>query len=88
MSALNKEEMEFIQQARTGLPPVIARASVARYLGDMVAAQTLANADATGHGPERSWRVGQKIVYNTDSLLEWIVKKYGITRMRGINQSL
>lgn len=76
---LTEAEQEFIQTLTANLPPVIARKEVSRFLGGVVASQTLCNADASGEGPEKAFRVGRNIVYRTDSLLGWLVKRYGIS---------
>jgi hypothetical protein len=49
---LTDEEQEFIQSLAENLPPVIARKKVGRFLGGVVAPQTLCNADHKGEGPE------------------------------------
>lgn len=49
---LSSEEEEFISTLVSSLPPVIARKEVKRYLGGMIAPQTLCNADSAGVGPE------------------------------------
>lgn len=49
---LTKVEKKFVQTLLANLPPVIARKEVTRFLGGIVAPQTLSNADASGEGPE------------------------------------
>ena len=46
--------------------------------------QTLNNADSAGVGPEVAYRVGRKVVYKTDSLLSWIVDRYGVKRIANL----
>jgi len=53
------------------LPPVIARSEVGNLLGGVIAPKTLANLDSAGSELERH-RVGKKIVYRTEKLLEWL----------------
>lgn len=58
---LPPEEEEFMNTLIANLPPVIARKEVSRYLGGMVATQTLSNADSAGIGPEVAYRVGRVV---------------------------
>jgi hypothetical protein len=53
------------------LPPVIARDHVEKLLGGIISSKTLANLDSLGEGPKRM-RVGRKVAYRTDDLLEWL----------------
>jgi hypothetical protein len=54
------------------LPPVVARTEVARLLGGVVSAKTLANCDSLGIGPEGRIKLGRKVVYDTAKLLAWL----------------
>lgn len=77
-----REFMEFMVEK---LPPVVARKDVERALGGVVAHQTLANADKAGTGPAVAYRVGRSVVYRSDSLVAWIVERFGVTRIANIN---
>lgn len=77
-------EESFVKELAERLPPVIARNQVEHFLGGIVAAQTLSNADAAGKGPEIAYRVGKKVVYQTDALLRWLVKRKGVSRIMNI----
>ena len=57
------------------LPPLIARDRVAEYLGGVISAKTLANLDSLGDGPSGRMRIGRKIVYRTEDLLEWLEQR-------------
>ena len=85
---LSADEQEFVSSLLPALPPVIARKAVSRYLGGMVAMQTLSNADAAGIGPAKAWRVGNSVVYSTPELLQWIASRYGVKTMKGLDQGL
>lgn len=85
---LSDDEQEFVSSLLPSLPPVIARKAVSKYLGGMVATQTLSNADASGTGPAKAWKVGNSVVYSTPELLQWIASRYGVKTMKGINQGL
>ena len=53
------------------LPPMISRDHVEKLLGGVISSKTLANLDSLGEGPKRM-RVGRKVVYLTEDLLEWL----------------
>jgi len=82
--AITQDAQEFMELLSGSLPPVIAREEVAQRLGGIIAKQTLANADARGIGPEVVYRVGRKVAYRTDSLLSWIVARYGVRRIANL----
>ncbi len=84
---LNAEEKEFIEYLSGALPPIIGRAEVDRFLPGLVKPQTLAQADSVGLGPEIAWKLGRKVAYKTDSLLLWLVGRYGgVARMVDIKK--
>lgn len=78
---MESDAKEFVQAVLPFLPPVIARADVGRFLGGVVDQKTLRNADNLGQGPKIVWRVGRKVVYRSDSLVSWIVEKFGVSRI-------
>ena len=79
---LTKIEKKFVHTLLSNLPPVIARKEVTRFLGGIVAPQTLSNADASGEGPEDAFRVGNSVVYRTESLVRWIVDHFGVEQLK------
>ncbi len=79
---LTKVEKKFVNTLLSSLPPVIARKEVMRFLGGIVAPQTLSNADSSGEGPEDAFRVGNSVVYRTESLVRWIVEHFGVEKLR------
>lgn len=79
---LNKAEKKFIETLLASLPPIIARKEVHKFLGGIVASQTLSNADAAGQGPENAFRVGKVVVYHTESLIRWIVERFGVELLK------
>jgi hypothetical protein len=78
---LTDEEQEFVRALAEKLPPVIARKQIDRFLGGVVAPQTLCNADHKGEGPEIAYMIGRSVAYFTILLLEWIVKNLGVTKL-------
>lgn len=80
--ALTPDEREFADTIRAGLPPVIARHDVDKYLGGLVSPHTVKNADVAGHGPEIAWKVGKKVAYKTESLIDWLICTCGVSRIQ------
>ena len=56
------------------LPPIISRDHVEKLLGGAISAERLANLDSEGKGPKRM-RIGRKIAYRTEDLLDWLEKR-------------
>ncbi len=54
------------------LPPIISRDHVEKILGGIISAKRLANLDSIGEGPKRRMRIGRKIAYRTEDLLDWL----------------
>ena len=84
---LTNDEREFVQTLAEHLPPVIARKKVGRFLGGVVAPQTLCNADHKGQGPAVAYMVGRSVAYSTIALLEWIVRNLGVTKLERLNRA-
>ncbi|MDR2161918.1 MAG: hypothetical protein LBO77_07285 [Desulfovibrio sp.] len=80
--SLTDEEQEFVRTLAEKLPPVIARKQIDRFLGGVVAPQTLCNADHKGEGPEIAYMIGRSVAYFTIPLLEWILKNLGVTKLK------
>ena len=79
---LTAEEQDFILTLKENLPPIISRKELTKYLGGVVSQSLLRHADAKGQGPEISWKIGEhSVAYKTESLLEWIVRRFGVKRM-------
>lgn len=77
---MTNDELEYVETMSAALPPVIARKKVSEYFGGVVADQTLANADSSGTGPEVAYEIGRAVAYKTESLLRWVVRRYGVKR--------
>ncbi len=78
------DAQEFATLLLAQLPPVIAREEVPRQLGGVIKMKTLANADSEGEGPAVAYRVGRKVVYRTDSLVSWLIGKFGVRRIANL----
>lgn len=84
---LTDDEKDFLEYLVSALPPIIGRAEVDRYLPGLVKPQTLAHADSAGYGPEVAWKVGRKVAYRTDSLVLWLIGRFGgVSRMVELNK--
>ena len=60
-----------LKKLANDLPPVISRDHVEELLGGIISSKRLANLDSLGEGPKRI-RVGRKVAYITEDLLEWL----------------
>jgi hypothetical protein len=83
---LTEEENEFVQAWASTLPHVIARKHIDKFLGGVVAPQTLCNADHHGEGPEVAYMIGRSVAYMTIPLLEWVVRHLGLTKLERIKR--
>lgn len=79
--ALQPED-EFRKLLLSKLPPAIARKNVERQLGGIITPKTLANADSLGDGPLGAFQVGRSVVYPTESLVNWLIGKMGVSRLK------
>lgn len=54
--------------------PLVARDQriLDQFAGGLLNARTLANADSAGTGPRGKLRIGRKVAYPVDSLVEWM----------------
>lgn len=77
---MTNDELEYIETMSRKLPPVIARKAAPDFLGGVVSCKTLRNADSAGAGPEVAYEIGRTVAYKTESLLRWVVGRYGIKR--------
>ncbi len=82
---MTAEEKDFVDTMLAKLPPVIARHHVDHFLGGLISPFTIKNADLAGKGPEVAWRVGNKVAYKTESLVNWLVRTMGVKRIQNLN---
>ena len=54
---------------------IVSRQEVGRFSGGLLHPRTLANLDCLGLGPKGRIRVGRKICYTVESLIEFITRK-------------
>jgi hypothetical protein len=51
---------------------VVARSEVGRFSGGLLTSGSMANHDCLGTGPRNRIRCGRKVVYDVQSLIEWM----------------
>lgn len=63
--------------ARKWPSPIVSRdqRSFDCFSGGILNVRTLANADSAGTGPKNKIRIGRKVAYPKDSLVEWMKAK-------------
>ena len=62
-----------VERALADCPGMITRDHLAKYLG--LSRRTLANKDSAGEGPLNPLRVGQRVLYDKRSVIEWLVSR-------------
>ena len=81
MRELTKEEQEWIDEWLPRLPMRVAREAVYEVTGGLIKPATLNTWDSLGKGPAIRYKLGKKVVYDMRVLLEWLVRKDGVTRL-------
>lgn len=77
----NEDQMTLAKTLMDGLPPIIARHQVDKFLGGLFAPNTLRNLDSVGKGPVVAWRIGVRVAYKKESLIEWLIENNDVKRM-------
>ena len=54
---------------------IVAREQVPVFTGGAISAGRMANLDCSGEGPEQRIRIGRKICYPIESLIDWLVAR-------------
>jgi hypothetical protein len=54
---------------------IVARTEIRRFSGGFLNEKTLANHDSQGGGPAGKFRIGRKVGYSVDSVIEWMAKR-------------
>jgi len=52
--------------------PFVARECIGRFSGGLVHRRTLANLDSRGQGPDGKFKIGRKVGYPVESVVEWL----------------
>lgn len=70
---MTEDYEEIRKELIEGLPPIVARKSVSKFLGGTVSPKSLANADSNGTGPECPLVFGCTIAYRREALVDWLL---------------
>ncbi len=55
--------------------PYVARTQVGRFSGYVLNSRTMANLDSLGKGPKGRIRIGKKVAYKVEDLVEWMQER-------------
>ena len=64
--------MDLSELAKNWPAPIVSRGEVGTFSGGLLHPRTLANIDAKGLGPKGRIRVGRRVGYRVDALIEWM----------------
>ena len=70
------EKRNQIERALEDCPGMITREFLAMFLG--LSRRTLANKDSAGEGPRNPLRMGQRVLYDKKSVIEWLVSRVAL----------
>lgn len=75
------KKFQFEDLAKSWPSPIIVRDQRAldKFSGGILNAKTLANLDAKGEGPATKLKVGRKVAYPVQDLIDWIISKQETT---------
>ena len=54
---------------------LVARTEVPKFCGGAISSGYLANEDSAGRGPRGAFRLGKRVVYPIDNLIEWLEER-------------
>ncbi len=77
------EAPSFRSMAERWPSSMVARTEIERFTGGIISEKYLANLDSQGKGPEGRIRVGRKIAYPVDRLIEWLASRATEVRDKG-----
>lgn len=67
--------VSFADMAEAWPSPWVARCKISKFTGGILNPRTLANLDCQGRGPKGRVRVGRKICYPVQSIIEWLEER-------------
>lgn len=68
-----KQKPDLSSMAAAWPSPLIARGEIERFTGGLISSKYLANLDSQqGKGPAGRIRIGRKVCYRVDALIEWL----------------
>ena len=65
----------FLLLKRNWPSTLVVRSEVGRFSGGVVTSNYIANMDCRGLGPAERIRIGRKIAYPVDALVDWLKEK-------------
>lgn len=76
---MKKEPFNFSALSDSWSAPIVARNQKALDLfsGGILNARSLCNADSLGTGPKGKLKMGNKVAYTVESLIEWMNSRLG-----------
>jgi hypothetical protein len=69
------DSINFSTFLNTWQSPFVARSEVGRFSGGILNAKYLANLDSQGKGPSGRVRIGRKVAYPTQSLIDFMEER-------------
>jgi len=78
------EQFDFSRLARKWPSDLVARSQVKQFTGGLYSAGYLANLDSRGEGPAERVRIGQRVAYPVEALVQWLEAR---TTSAGSNES-
>ncbi len=69
---MTEQKPDFSSLAKKWPSPYVARQEVEKFTGGMISIKYLANLDCQGLGPKGRVKVGRKIAYSVQSIVEWL----------------
>jgi len=79
------DDFDLCRLADSWPAPLVARdqKQLDRFSGGLLNASTLAAEDSRGTGPKERVRLGRKVAYPVESLIEWMQSRFEVTKPRG-----
>lgn len=62
----------FEEMAERWPSPIVSRTEIKHFTGGVITEKYLANLDSLGKGPAGRFRLGRKICYPVNELIEWL----------------
>ena len=69
---MTEQKPDFSSLAKKWPSSYVARQEVEKFTGGMISIKYLANLDCQGLGPKGRVKVGRKIAYSVQSIVEWL----------------
>ena len=73
-----KKKDIFKEMAEAWGRPLVPRMNVDEFSGGLLHPRTMANLDSLGEGPKRKVKMGRKVAYEINSLIEWMRERCSV----------